>query len=114
VVTTIVTKAASVIGINTAEATDEQYFFDNPQKQYRLRPDGWVVRRRAGGAFLRTPLPGAAAYPDREVVAEALWWRMAWPELSPKARNTLMQAARWRGKPIKDREYPHVFDIEEG
>ena len=78
---------------------DQQWFSDNPHRQYRLRP-GWAVRRRGRDTFLRTPHE-ECPYPDNsEAAAERLWWQSAWPELAPLERGALAKAARRRSTPI--------------
>jgi len=79
--------------------SDQQWFADHPSRQYRLR-DGWTVRRRARGVFLRTPLASDRRYPDNdERLAEFVWWAAAFPHLSPQERKALAKTAGQRTKP---------------
>jgi hypothetical protein len=76
---------------------DAKWFTDHPDRRYRARP-GWVVRRRSGYAFLRTPTAADCVCSRNERCAEDLSWSAACPDLDPKIRHRLTRAARRSAK----------------
>jgi hypothetical protein len=71
---------------------DQQWFYAHPGRRHRLRP-GWAIRRK-GSAFLRSPAARDAPDDGDEGIAEAWWWRSAYPKLDQDTRNKLIKAAR--------------------
>jgi hypothetical protein len=79
-------------------ADDRDWFATRPQRRYRARRAErgfWIVRKRAGGVFLRTwaaTLP--KGMPDTDAALREAWFLAVWPELDPKERDALVCAAR--------------------
>src|SRR5215467_1986947 len=76
---------------------DGDWFMSRRQRRYRARfgSDGaiWLVRRK-GRVYLRVRSDLRNMPVDVESAIESLWWRAVWPELPPKARQTLMRESR--------------------
>ncbi len=86
--------------------TDWHAQFADRRRDYRAGSDErgriWIIRRKTQGrdldVLLRTPTPPSAMPPDDEAALRDLWWRTAWPGLTPKARKRLMRESLRSGQ----------------
>ena len=79
-------------------ASDRDWFTENPARRYRLRAAGdvgWLIRRRAGGVLLRTPIAHPPRHiPDRDAALRETWFEAAMPFLSPIERAALVKQVK--------------------
>jgi hypothetical protein len=84
--------------VTAADAADDRdWFATHPRRRYRARRAErgfWIVRRRAGGVFLRiwcVTIP--KGLPDSDKALRPLWFDTAWPDLDPLERAELVRHA---------------------